>query len=576
MSTKASLEEFKCPHCSSVFATKGTLKRHISVIHNVVAKQHVCQECNKAFDRKDNLLRHAKSHALKLINTEESNATVLNVCNQCGKGFARKDNLLRHIKTHTKTTESDKSKSNHKSNKQAHSSSTVKTELIKNNATTNFNSPTATTQPTHEEYNNNTELDDVLTKYKTSIATYFRRGQILDIFNFSLYKQTQDVKEELLDIWRTKENTRLKINCSPAFILRHKSTGEYRYFHSSDNNNRLFEKPVLVKTENDLLSFIETLTEIDILDYVQRQRPSSSWQIVIVTNISFYLWKILGMGKIGKATILPDYVTQHKAILSMNKSLKSGLHYTDNLCFFRCLSVKLKCRCKSNCSCKKVYEPHARMLFGKFKQKIGFCGSHKQFRGVTTAQLVMLEKLFKVSIVVFELTSQGSSNVLWSSRSKYLTKLHLNLYEKHFSLIKRLDSYAKAYDCIHCDSTYTQLSHLKRHVCNAKEKRLVFPKKCYRPSETIFDLLNSQAEVYVEPERRFYPFYITYDIETYMTKEALEPNTSKMTFTARHKLMSISVCSNVPSFTTPKCFISQGDDSVNKNICRLHQRNKSG
>ena len=168
-----------------------------------------------------------------------------------------------------------------------------------------------------------------------------------------------------------------------------------------------------------------------------RKTEAKNLSVITERRISFYLWKILGMGKIGKATVLPDYITQHKALLSMNKSLQSGLHYTDNLCFFRCLSVKLKCKCKSNCSCKKVNEQHAKMLCGKFKQIIGFCGSHKQFRGVTTAQLVMIEKLFKVSIVVFELTSQGSSNVLWSSRSKYLTKLHLNLYEKHFSLIKR-------------------------------------------------------------------------------------------------------------------------------------------
>ena len=177
------------------------------------------------------------------------------------------------------------------------------------------------------------------------------------------------------------------------------------------------------------------------------------------------------------------------------------------------------------------------------------------------SELVMLEKLFKVSITVFELSPERVGNVVWCSESKYSTKLRLNVYKKHFSLIKHLNIYAQAYDCIHCSASYTRLCNLKRHTCQSSEKRLVFPKKCYRPPETIFDILENDADICVETERRFYPYRIAYDIETYMSKDDLPSNTAKMSFTAKHKLLSIAVCSNVPGYTSPRCFITQGNET---------------
>ena len=38
-------------------------------------------------------------------------------------------------------------------------------------------------------------------------------------------------------------------------------------------------------------------------------------------------------------------------------------------------------------------------------------------------------------------------------------------------------------------------------------------------------------------------------------------STSKMNLTSLYRLMSISVCSNIPGFTAPICFVSNGDDN---------------
>ena len=60
---------------------------------------------------------------------------------------------------------------------------------------------------------------------------------------------------------------------------------------------------------------------------------------------------------------------------------------------------------------------------------------------------------------------------------------------------------------------------------------------------------------------RYYPYRITYDIETYMSKDHLPQSTQKLEFTAKHILFSVAVCSNVPGFTAPKCFITNGSNA---------------
>ena len=65
--------------------------------------------------------------------------------------------------------------------------------------------------------------------------------------------------------------------------------------------------------------------------------------------------------------------------------------------------------------------------------------------------------------------------------------------------------------------------------------------------------------VSVAEEKRYYPYRITYDIETYMDANGVPEDTPQCSYEAVHHLMSISVCSNVPGFMDPTCFVSEGD-----------------
>ena len=55
-----------------------------------------------------------------------------------------------------------------------------------------------------------------------------------------------------------------------------------------------------------------------------------------------------------------------------------------------------------------------------------------------------------------------------------------------------------------------------------------------------------------------YLYCITYDIECLLSRERLPEGTDKVTYTSRHKLLSVSVCSNAPGYDTPVCFIRSG------------------
>ena len=57
--------------------------------------------------------------------------------------------------------------------------------------------------------------------------------------------------------------------------------------------------------------------------------------------------------RLGRPTVIPHHIEKKKCINSVN--FYGNKKYTDNLCFFRCLYLKLRCKCKDNtrkrCAC---------------------------------------------------------------------------------------------------------------------------------------------------------------------------------------------------------------------------------
>ena len=154
---------------------------------------------------------------------------------------------------------------------------------------------------------------------------------------------TRDLHDQLFLLF-DQQTTAFKINCSFGFILKHKTTGRFRYYHSSNNCcGRYLEEPSLVTNSQTFNAFLERIREPEILQWAIAQRSNSDWVCELVTNVTFFLNRIVQhpIGCVG--VNLPDYVKHNKAIVGLEKDRYRMTTYNDNLCLFRCLALQQVC-----------------------------------------------------------------------------------------------------------------------------------------------------------------------------------------------------------------------------------------
>lgn len=90
--------------------------------------------------------------------------------------------------------------------------------------------------------------------------------------------------------------------------------------------------------------------------------------------------------------------------------------------------------------------------------------------------------------------------------------------------------------------------------------RLVFPGGVLASQQTISDIIKDKTGIAIGlGADRFYPYRITYDIECFLPKNQLPTNGGKLTFVNWHKLLSVSVCSNVLRYERLVCFTWRRD-----------------
>ena len=114
---------------------------------------------------------------------------------------------------------------------------------------------------------------------------------------------------------------------------------------------------------------------------------------------------------------------------------------------------------------------------------------------------------------------------------------------------------------------------MKRHEQNCTHiTKKKFVGGSYQPEPTVFELLADES-IIVKEEDRYYHYRITYDFESYFWEEDLPRSTDKITFDAKHVPLSVSVCSNVPGYEEPQCFVTEGDSQglVSKMVDYMHQ-----
>ena len=171
-----------------------------------------------------------------------------------------------------------------------------------------------------------------------------------------------------------------------------------------------------------------------------------------------------------------------------------------------------------------------------------------------------LEKIVDIKISVYKLARDSKCTLIFQSFSKSSVELNLCMVGNHFCYIHDISSFSKCFTCKTCNLSFPTKSNLLRHrkSCAKQQSRYRFEKDVFYPPANIFEEIENRTGLTIPNEYRFYEYRATFDIECFLPKSTLE-NTPKLTFNNDHKLMSISICSNVPGYLNPFCLVSDGD-----------------
>ena len=124
-----------------------------------------------------------------------------------------------------------------------------------------------------------------------------------------------------------------------------------------------------------------------------------------------------------------------------------------------------------------------------------------------------------------------------------------------------MKKYAKSYRCSRCGKVWKDGFKLNRHekTCEAKVD-YIFPGGAYKTPMTIFQLLEDEG-LNIPEHLKYFPFRATFDFECMFSSTTGLENTKKLTWNAKHLPLSVSVCSNVPVYDQPKCFVTEGNSN---------------
>jgi hypothetical protein len=194
----------------------------------------------------------------------------------------------------------------------------------------------------------------------------------------------------------------------------------------------------------------------------------------------------------------------------------------------------------------------------------------KDFQGVCLDDLMVLEQLFSLNVYVYDLQEMKAGDIaarlVRRSPYSYQETMNLNLHEDHFRYVNDMEKYSHSFLCSKCDRLWKHVGMLHRHERTSTGDVIYkYPGGVYHTPQTVFDRLEDE-NIDVPAENRYYPYRATYDIEV-MLQPTDKQRSEKLEWTSHHVLLSVSVCSNVPGYTVPMCYISKGDTRKTVESC---------
>ena len=118
-----------------------------------------------------------------------------------------------------------------------------------------------------------------------SILTFLRRGPVQNLFNFYYSDDVCNLIGRIAKAIMKNQENRFKINYGFGFVLKNIETGEFRYYHAS-NNSLMLDAAVLISNEAELNEFLAKIADKDFLDSFSR--PDTKWRLHQITNLLFF------------------------------------------------------------------------------------------------------------------------------------------------------------------------------------------------------------------------------------------------------------------------------------------------
>ena len=364
-------------------------------------------------------------------------------------------------------------------------------------------------------------------------------------FNFPL---TLSLKQDgwLNDIYQTLDlvanvsnDESFKFNLSMGFILINRDTGDYRFFvpHA---NNAFFKTPPRIERPACWREVYSQLDEEALKTYVTHHRENTKWIPLMITNVIvhiYYLGIPMGSG------LLPDYVTNHRSIIGLDKDEHHRTPYQDKLCGVRCLAYHLNSKEAGNCF--RGLEERREQLSARWNHPLNL------------TEVPRFEEAFDINVDIYTLCQDGAVIPRFLSEERQTDKMVLNLHDTHLSYVTNIPAYLKKYRCDSCGRNFDQLGHWNRHQGScASATEYQFPGGFHKMSPSIFDRLEEFNITVVSEEDRLYPWFIAYDFEAILSPITEEQPTPRLKWLRKHEPISVSVASNVPGFEEAKCFVN--------------------
>ena len=131
-----------------------------------------------------------------------------------------------------------------------------------------------------------------------------RRGPIQNLLKFYSSDDVCNLIGRIAKTIMKNQENRLKINCGFGFVLKNIETGEFRYYHAS-NNSLMLEPAVLISNEAELNEFLAQIADKNFLDSVSR--PDTKRRLYQITNLLFFV-NHLKHAPLGAPLPLPNFV----------------------------------------------------------------------------------------------------------------------------------------------------------------------------------------------------------------------------------------------------------------------------